>query len=586
MNCSNLSGPLLTAAMWVVPYAAVAQPPAVVNARVEISAAVAGSHATLEAIERQAASRDRARLAQIAALQTSLAEAEARGAAGLTALQVELVEAREALVADLASRDRGYAEEITVFRREVASIASTPEGAAALSRYNAGDRAGAIAVLDQLRRARDLARQTRANIESAAEARQIGILAMDARGRADPAFDTNAVIDRFEEVTRLDSGEFNDWLVLVTLYRAAGRSADALAAAERLGALAPDDGGRSLALMISAEILLSQGDRAEASRRLYRSLEIRERRSAADSASPDFMRDVSVVLERLGDLLIGQDDQDEALSIYQRSLEIAQRLSDADPASRDYARDVSVASIKIGDLLGLRDDLSGALERYEVSLAIDERLLAADPTSVSRADDLAVSLERMATVLLKQGDLDGALANYQRSLAISERLSAADPASADSARDVTVSLIYVGTVLQMRGDRAGALARFETSLEIRERLSRNDPASLDRARDVGESLDRIGTIHSDRGDRQAAAGYFARSLQIAEQLAAADPASSGSARDLAASCWKMWSVTGDRSYLARTVALLRDMEKKGILLASDHPRIAEFESILASIGPS
>ena len=123
----------------LAPVAAQAQ----VNARVEISAAVAGSSATLEAIERQANARDRARQQEIAALQGQLVEAQARGAVELARVQAELIAAREALVADLSSRDRSYAEEIAVFRREVTAIASTPEGAAALARYNAGDRVGA-----------------------------------------------------------------------------------------------------------------------------------------------------------------------------------------------------------------------------------------------------------------------------------------------------------------------------------------------------------------------------------------------------------------------------------------------------------
>jgi len=61
--------------MILAPAVALAQTPGLVNARVEISAAVAGSSATLEAIERQANARDRARQAEIAALQTLLTEA-------------------------------------------------------------------------------------------------------------------------------------------------------------------------------------------------------------------------------------------------------------------------------------------------------------------------------------------------------------------------------------------------------------------------------------------------------------------------------------------------------------------------------
>ncbi|MFN7390328.1 tetratricopeptide repeat protein, partial [Brevundimonas sp.] len=413
----------------LAPVTAQAQTPGMVNARVEISAAVAGSSQTLEAIERQANARDRARQAEIAALQTRLTEAEMRGAAELARLQAELIEAREALVADLAARDRAYADEIAVFRREVTAIASTAEGAAALARYNAGDRVGAIAVLDRLIRARDAARQTRVAIEGAAERRQVATLALDARAKSDPAFDTGAVIARFEEVVRLDPGEYMDWFQLVQLYIAAGRRADALAAAERLEALADNEQDRSVALTFTADILRSEGDRAG------------------------------------------------ALSRYQRSLEIVERLSAADPASADLAREVSVSLNMIGDVLLSEGDRAGALSRYQRSLEIWERLSAADPASAHLARGATVPLDRIGDVLLSEGDRAGALSRYQRSLDIAERLSAADPASADLARDVSVSLNKIGDVLLSEGDRAGALSRYQRSLEIRERLSAADPAS-------------------------------------------------------------------------------------------------------------
>src|SRR5215469_12852400 len=90
----------------------------------------------------------------------------------------------------------------------VQDIAATPEGAQALARFNSGDEVGALAILDDLRRARDAARQKRANIESAAEARRIAQLALDARAKGKVT--TTEAIARFEEVTRLDPGVFWD----------------------------------------------------------------------------------------------------------------------------------------------------------------------------------------------------------------------------------------------------------------------------------------------------------------------------------------------------------------------------------------
>ena len=512
----------------LAPVAALAQTPGLVNARVEISAAVAGSSATLEAIERQANARDRVRQQEIAALQGQLVEAEARGAAEMAGLQAQLVEAREALVADLSARDRAYAEEIAVFRREVTDIAATPEGAAALARFNAGDHVGAIAVLDRLIEAEDAARQTRANIESAAARRRVASLAMDARGKSDPAFDTDAVITRYEQLVQLDPGEPKDWDQLARLYIAAGRRADALAAAERLEALAADDQDRSTALVYRADLLWSEGDNEGALGLYRRSLEISERVSAADPASADLAINVSLTLIKIGDVLFrGQGDDDGALGFYRRSLEIAERLSAADPASADLASNVSLSLIRIGDVLSQgQGDYDGALVLYRRSLEIAERVSAADPASADLARHMMLPLQRIAFQLYYRGDSDGALVFHQRNNDIAERLSAADPASAERANDVAISLAnLVNALLLGRGDRDRALALYRREIEILERLSAADPASVDRAGSLSNRLEQIGDVLFSQGDSDGALGLYRRMLEIAERQSAADPAS-------------------------------------------------------------
>ena len=75
---------------------------------------------------------------------------------------------------------------------------------------------GALTVLDNLRAARDAARQKRADIESAAEGRRIATLALEARNRVKPT--TAQVITRYEEVTRLDprcTGTGLNWVASV-----------------------------------------------------------------------------------------------------------------------------------------------------------------------------------------------------------------------------------------------------------------------------------------------------------------------------------------------------------------------------------
>ncbi|MGB7987829.1 MAG: hypothetical protein WCF44_00440, partial [Candidatus Methylophosphatis roskildensis] len=208
------------------------------------------------------------------AQRTQIDDLRARVRAGEAKLQSTLAEAQEAFVAALSARDRAYAHEIAAFRKAVQDIAATPEGAAALARFNAGDEVGALAILDALRNARDAARKKAAAIESAAEGRRIATLALEARMRGKQT--TAQVIARYEEVTRLDPGVHWDWIELGRLYHAAGQLADARRAAKAAADSAEDERDRSVALNALGDVLVAQGDGPGALAANRKGLAIRE----------------------------------------------------------------------------------------------------------------------------------------------------------------------------------------------------------------------------------------------------------------------------------------------------------------------
>src|ERR1017187_2557539 len=148
-----------------------------VDAKAEVAAALYAASATQAAAEHFADAKLRAQRKAIEQLQEKVRASVSES----TSLRSELAKAQEEYVAELAQRDRAYSQEIAVFRAAVQDIAATPEGAAALARFNAGDEIGALAILDGLRAARDAARQKRADMESAAEGRRIAALAVEAR---------------------------------------------------------------------------------------------------------------------------------------------------------------------------------------------------------------------------------------------------------------------------------------------------------------------------------------------------------------------------------------------------------------------
>ncbi|MEO8630329.1 MAG: hypothetical protein ABI612_19855, partial [Betaproteobacteria bacterium] len=219
-----------------LPAVAQSQPRTVVDAKLdarsEVAAALYAASATQAVAQRVSDAKIRAQRTEIERMRAQVRSGDAR-------LQAALTTAQEGYVAALASRDRAYAQEIAVFRSAVADIAATPEGAAALARFNAGDQIGALAILDQLHAARDAARQKRADIESAAEDRRIATLALEARAKG--KLTTAQVIVRYEEVTSLDPGVHWDWIELGRLYRDVGKLPDALRAAKAAGDHAQSD---------------------------------------------------------------------------------------------------------------------------------------------------------------------------------------------------------------------------------------------------------------------------------------------------------------------------------------------------------
>ena len=352
-----------------------------VDARAEVAAALFAASATQAAAERNADQQLRTQRKQIeelharlrsgeAKLQIALTDARAgetkRQAelgelrAGTAKLLAELAEAQETYVAALAARDRAYAAEIAVFRKSVQDIAATPQGAAALARFNSGDEVGALGVLDTLRAARDAARKKGADIESAAEGRRIATLALEARTRG--KLGTTEVIARFEEVTRLDPGVHWDWIELGRLYQDAGRLGDALRAANSAADTAREDCDHAVVQTELGNLLVAQGDGSGALAAFRKGLVIDEALAARDLANSEWQRSLSISHNKIGAVLVAQGDGPGALAAFRKGLAIAEALAARNPRNAEWQRDLIVSFVKLSEVTGDRSYATRALE--------------------------------------------------------------------------------------------------------------------------------------------------------------------------------------------------------------------------------
>ncbi len=531
----------------------------------QVRTALAASSATLEATKRQSDRALRRQLFQIEDLRAEIAELE-RGTTvaseQIEMLRNDLAVQEQRYVDALAERDRVYAEEIATYRRAVEDIAATPQGLAALTRFNAGEEAEALEILDRLRAARDLA-----------AARRIAQLAQDALRRAKVS--TQSVIARYEEITTLDPSRHWDWVELGRLLFQGGDLPKALAAARRAADTASTERDRSVALNELGDVQVAQGDLPGALASYSGGLEIFQRLAEADPGNAGWQRDLSVSFNKIGDVQRAQGTcpaRWRATPAALRSASGWPRPIPAMPAGSAISRSHSPRSAmcsgprgtcparwratpaalrsasgwprpipampagsaisrvsfnKIGDVQRAQGDLPGALASYTSGLEIFQRLAEADPGNAGWQRDLSVTFERIGDVQRAQGDLPGALASYSGGLEIRERLAEADPGNAGWQRDLSVSFNKIGDVQRAQGDLPGALASYTSGLEIFQRLAEADPGNAGWQRDLSVTFERIGDVQRAQGDLPGALASYSGGLEIRERLAEADPGNAG-----------------------------------------------------------
>ena len=332
---------------------------------------------------------------------------------------------------------------------------------------------------------------------------------------------------------------------------------------------------------LEVEAMLRAGDLRAATRQLHAIHAQVQARAAADPASTEWQRDLSISHGRLGNVAMAAGDLAAARTAYQASLDIRLVLAAADPASTKWQRDLPISHDRLGNVAIAAGDLAAARTAYQAALDIMARLAAADPASAECQRDLSVSHERLGDVAIAAGDLAAARAAYQARLDIMVRLAAADPASAEWQRELSVSHEKLGDMAIAAGDLAAARAAYQAALDIRVRLAAADPANTKWQRELSVSHEKLGDVAVAAGDLAAARAAYQADHDIAARLAAADPANAEWQRDLSVSHNKLGNVAmaaGDLA-AART-AYQASLDIMAWLAAAD-PASAEWQRDLS-----
>ncbi|MCS6920117.1 MAG: tetratricopeptide repeat protein [Fimbriimonadales bacterium] len=323
------------------------------------------------------------------------------------------------------------------------------------------------------------------------------------------------------------------------------------------------------------DVLVAQGELAQAQQYYNQALALREALHQQDPARADWARDLSVSYSKLGDVFAAQGDLLQAQQYYARALEICLQSYQRSFEQTAWAHDIGVLYNKLGDVSLIMADSAKAKLYYEYALALREVLHQQNPARADWAHDLSITLSRLGDVYRAQGILPLAQLHYERSCGILSGLHQRDPTRTDWARDLSALYIKLGDVRQAQDDLSQAQQYYEKALAIAEALYRRDPTRVDWAHDLCVAYVRLGDVNlaqaqltEQQGDPpraelhiQRVREYYQQAQAILERLCEQDSAQVDFWWGLVVILRRLGELTRDRAALVRARDILRALRE-------------------------
>ncbi len=325
---------------------------------------------------------------------------------------------------------------------------------------------------------------------------------------------------------------------------------------------------RDLAVSLNnvGDIATAQGELDSAHDAYQESLDTMRELVTRDPTNTTRLHDLARSLLNVGDVTRARGDLDTAHTTFQESLNTMRDLVTRDPTNTQWLRDLTISLDRVGDVTRARGDLDTAHTTFQESLDIRRDLVTRDPTNTTWLHGLSISLGKVGDIAHERGDLDTTQDAYREFLNIMRELVTRDRTNTQWLRDLTVSLNNVGDVTRAHGDLDTAQSMHEESLNTRRDLVTRDPTNTEWLRDLTISLDRVGDVTRARGDLDTAHTMFQESLDIRRDLVTHDRTNTQWLRDLTISLERVGDVTracGDldtaQSMYEKSLDIMRDL---------------------------
>jgi tetratricopeptide (TPR) repeat protein len=193
-----------------------------------------------------------------------------------------------------------------------------------------------------------------------------------------------------------------------------------------------------------------------------------------------FLRGLAVTCDKLGDMARAAGDLDSATDTYRQALPAFREAARIDP---NFLRDLSLCLAKLGELGLARTDLLAARSALEEHFTLAKKIVSADPADMEHQRDFAGAHGRMAKLAMATKDFSAAMSHIEAAHNIVEAVAAGDRSNVRWQQDLAGSLFNLGMMLAQSGESGRGLKIVSRSYKI---LTEMD--SLDQLDAKGRSL--------------------------------------------------------------------------------------------------
>ncbi len=236
------------------------------------------------------------------------------------------------------------------------------------------------------------------------------------------------------------------------------------------------------------------------------------------SPTLEFVHDLAVSYERLGDTHSALGDLQKAMEFFEKYNELTKELYEANPQNVSFKNSLAISYSKLGDTHRALGDLQKALEFYQERSRLGKELYEANPQNVSFKNGLAISYSTLGDTHRALGDLQKAVEFFAKYNELTKELYEANPQNVSFKNSLAISYSKLGDTHRALGDLQKALEFYQERSRLGKELYEANPQNVSFKNGLAIAYSKLGETHSALGNLQKALEFFEKDAQLSKEL--------------------------------------------------------------------